>query len=99
MMSFSDIAAFDTPEYKEFLEKSSVSPYSEKEEVKSITKIPKIFIHSIEDKDIPFLQGMTVFTNAPETKEFIEFSGEHLMALKYESGKILSAFNKIIASK
>lgn len=96
MMSFGDIAAFYAPEYKEFLEKSFVSPYSAKEEVKSMTKIPKLIIHSKEDKDVPFLQGMTVFTNAPEPKEFIEFSGEHLMALKYESVKILASINKMI---
>lgn len=99
MMSFGDIAAVYAPEYKEFLEKSFVSPYSAKEEVKSITKIPKIIIHSKEDKDVPFIQGMTVFTNAAEPKEFIEFSGEHLMALKYESAKILAAINKMTASK
>ena len=99
MMSFGDIAAFYSPEYKDFLEKSFVSPYSAKEDIKSVTKIPKLFIHSKEDKDVPFAQGMTVFTNAAEPKQFIEFSGEHLMALKYESGKILESINKMIIGK
>ena len=96
MMSFGDIAAVYAPEYKFYLENSFVSPYSAKEDIKQITKIPKLFIHSKEDTDVPFAQGMTVFTNASEPKEFIEFSGEHLMALKYESGKILVGINKMV---
>lgn len=99
MMSFGDIAAFYTPEYKDFLEKAFVSPYSAKEDIKLITKIPKLIIHSKEDKDVPFAQGMTVFTNASEPKEFIEFSGEHLYALKYEGAKILASLNKMVSAK
>lgn len=99
MMSFGDIAAFYSPEFKAYLENNFVSPYSAKEDIKSVTKIPKLFIHSKEDKDVPFAQGMTVFTNASEPKQFIEFSGEHLLALKYESGKILESLNKMVSAK
>lgn len=94
--SFGDIAAVYAPEYKAYLENSFVSPYSAKEDVKSLTKIPKLFIHSKEDKDVPYTQGMMVYANAPEPKEFIDFSGEHLYGLKYESAKILSAINKMV---
>ncbi|MBF8457689.1 alpha/beta fold hydrolase [Kaistella sp. G5-32] len=94
--SFGDIAAVYAPEYKAYLENSFVSPYSAKEDIKLVTKIPKLFIHSKEDKDVPFAQGMTVFTNATEPKEFIEFSGEHLYGLKYESAKILASINKMV---
>ncbi|KIA89888.1 alpha/beta hydrolase [Kaistella jeonii] len=95
--SFGDIAAVYAPEYKAYLENSFVSPYAAKEDIKSVTKIPKLFIHSKEDKDVPFAQGMVVFSNATEPKEFIEFSGEHLYGLKYESAKILASMNKMIA--
>lgn len=99
MMSFGDIAAVYAPEYKSFLENIFVSSYSAKEDIKSITKIPKLIIHSKEDKDVPFAHGIKVFTNASEPKEFIEFSGEHLYALKYESAKILQSINKMITNK
>ena len=90
------ILLHSTLQNKDFLEKAFVSPYSAKEDIKLITKIPKLIIHSKEDKDVPFAQGMTVFTNASEPKEFIEFSGEHLYALKYEGAKILASLNKMI---
>ncbi|QOW10843.1 alpha/beta hydrolase [Kaistella flava (ex Peng et al. 2021)] len=97
--SFGDIAAVYAPEYKDFLENNFVSPYSAKEDIKSVTKIPKLIIHSKEDKDVPFTEGMLVFNNASESKEFIEFSGEHLYALKYESAKILASLNKMVSVK
>lgn len=96
MSSFGDIAAYYTPEYKEFLEQNYVSPYSAKEDIKSLDKIPKLIIHSIEDKDVPFEQGKTVFKNASEDKVFLEFSGEHLRAMKYESVKIFNEIDKML---
>lgn len=94
--SFTDIAMFYTPQYKEYLEKNYISPYSAKEDIKSIDKIPKIFIHSKEDKQVPYLQSEIVFNNAPEPKEFLEFTGEHLQALKYEQKEIIRKINKMI---
>lgn len=99
MASFGDIAAVYAPEYKAYLENSFVSPYSAKEDVKTLTKIPKLFIHSKEDKDVPYSQGVMVFTNAPEPKEFIDFSGKHLYGLMHESAKILVAMNKMVSMK
>lgn len=99
MASFTDIAMFYTPEYKDYLEKNYISPYSAKEDIKEINKILKYVIHSKEDKDVPFLQGKMVFNNAPEPKEFLEFKGEHLYALKYEKHKILQKINEMINKK
>lgn len=94
--SFKDIAMFYTPEYKEFLEKNYISPYSAEDDIKNIDKMPKLFIHSKEDKDVPYSQGKTVFNNAPEPKEFIEFKGEHLNGLKYEKEQIINQINEMI---
>ena len=99
MASFGDIAAVYAPEYKAYLENSFVSPYSAKEDVKTLTKIPKLFIHSKEDKDVPYSQGVMVFTNAPEPKEFNDFSGKQLYGLMHESAKILVAMNKMVSMK
>lgn len=96
MFSFGHIAAVYAPQVKDYLENSFHTPYSAKEDIKQITKIPKLIIHSKEDKDVPFAQGMMLFENAPAPKEFIEFSGEHLYALKYESAKILASLNKMV---
>lgn len=96
MFSFGHIAAVYAPQVKDYLENSFHTPYSAKEDIRQITKIPKLIIHSKEDKDVPFAQGKMLFENAPEPKEFIEFSGEHLYALKYESAKILASLNKMV---
>ncbi|WP_226063827.1 alpha/beta hydrolase [Kaistella polysaccharea] len=96
MVSFGHIAAVYAPQVKDYLENSFITPYSAKEDIKQITKIPKLMIHSKEDKDVPFAQGKTLYEMAAEPKEFIEFSGEHLYALKYESAKILASLNKMI---
>lgn len=94
--SFTDIAMFYTPEYKDFLKENYISPYSAKEDIKSIDSIPKIFIHSKEDKDVPYVQGEIIFNNAPEPKEFITFEGEHLYGLKYEKEEIIRKINEMI---
>ncbi len=99
MFSFGHIAAVYAPQVKDYLENSFVTPYSAKEDIKQITKIPKLIIHSKEDKDVPFAQGIMLFNDASEPKEFIEFSGEHLYALKYESAKILASLNKMVSAK
>jgi dipeptidyl aminopeptidase/acylaminoacyl peptidase len=96
MSSFTDIAIFNTPQFKDYLEKNYISPYSAKEDIKDINKILKLIVHSKEDKDVPFTQGKIVFNNASEPKEFLEFKGEHLYALKYEKKKILQKIDKMI---
>ncbi|WP_405207955.1 alpha/beta hydrolase [Aquimarina sp. LLG6339-5] len=96
MASFTDIAMYHVPEYKDFLEKNYISPYAAKEDIKTINKISKLFLHSKEDKDVPFTQGETVYNNASEPKEFLEFKGEHLHALKYKKEQILQKINEMI---
>ena len=98
IFSFGHIAAVYAPQVKDYLENSFATPYSAKEDIKQITKIPKLIIHSKEDKDVPFAQGIMLFDAASEPKQFIEFSGEHLYALKYESREILESLNKMIAN-
>lgn len=96
MISFGHIAAVYAPKYKTYLENSFVSPYSAIEDIKLITKIPKLIIHSKDDKDVPYAQGVSLFEMAPQPKEFIEFSGEHLYGLQYEGAKIIASLNKMI---
>lgn len=96
MSSFGDIAAFYAPQYKDFLEKSFVNPYSSKQDIKEITKIPKLIIHSMEDKEVPFEQAKIVFDNANEPKEFMEIKGEHMQGTKHEGQKIIEKINNML---
>ncbi len=96
LSSFTDIAAFYAPEYKEIIEKSYVSPYSAKENIKPLNAIKKLFIHSKEDKEIPYDQGMMVFNNAPEPKQFLEYEGAHLMAIVQDKEQVLKAINNLL---
>lgn len=96
LSSFTDIAAFYAPEYKEIIEKSYVSSYSAKENIKPLNAIKKLFIHSKEDKEIPYDQGMMVFNNAPEPKQFLEYEGAHLMAIVQDKEQVLKAINNLL---
>ncbi|WP_298321057.1 alpha/beta fold hydrolase [uncultured Aquimarina sp.] len=95
MASFTDIAMHATPQYREFLEKNYISPYAAKEDIKSIDKIQKLFIHSKEDKDVPYTQGKVIYDNASGVKDFIEFTGAHLYGLKYEKEQILEKIEEM----
>ncbi|MFV0304881.1 MAG: alpha/beta hydrolase [Moheibacter sp.] len=95
MSSFGDIAGFYTPEYKEYLKKNYISPYAAKEDIKTLTQIPKLIIHSKKDKEVPYKQGKIIFENAPKPKTFLDFEGEHLQGMKFESKKILNKISKM----
>ncbi|MBN9294547.1 MAG: alpha/beta fold hydrolase [Flavobacteriia bacterium] len=96
MSSFGDIAGFYAPQYKDFLEKSFVNPYSSKEDIKSINKVPKLIIHSSEDKEVPIEQSKVVFNNASEPKEFMEVKGEHMQGTASEGPKIIEKINYML---
>lgn len=95
MSSFTDIAIHFSPQYKEIIEKALVSPYSAKEDVKALNDVPKLFIYSKLDSTVPFEQGQLIYTNAPEPKQFIEYSGEHLQAMVLDKNKIVTAIEKL----
>jgi dienelactone hydrolase len=95
MSSFTDIAIHFSPQYKEVIEKFLVSPYSAKEDVKALTDVPKLFIYSKGDSTVPFEQGQLIYTNAPEPKQFLEFSGEHIQAMVMDKRRIVAAIEKL----
>lgn len=85
LSSFTDIALLSVPaEQRQMITQYVTSPYSAKNDIKDINNLPKLFIHSKEDKSVPFSQGETVYNNASEPKELWVFEGEHLeSAIKY----------------
>ena len=95
--SFTDLAADHSPvEQREMILKNLPSPYSAKEDIKALGKLPKLFIHSKEDKDVPFKQEELVYNNAPKPKKLFIYKGKHLEAMKVNSVGVLKAINKLI---
>jgi fermentation-respiration switch protein FrsA (DUF1100 family) len=77
--SFTDMALLSVPkEQKEMISTYVTSPYSAIEDIKHIESIPKLFIHSKEDKSVPFSQAEAVYSNAHEPKVFWVYEGKHL---------------------
>jgi len=95
MSSFTDIAIHFSPQYKEVIEKFLVSPYAAKEDVKALKDVPKLFIYSKGDSTVPFEQGQLIYDNAPEPKQFLEFSGEHLQAMVVDKTEVVKAIQKL----
>jgi len=91
--SFTDLACSYKPEAKDVIKKYLVSPYSAKEDIKLVS-VPKILIHSKEDKDIPFALGKELFETASEPKNFIEYSGDHIKALIINPDVIITKVNE-----
>lgn len=96
MSSFTDIAAHFTPQYRDFILNSMVSPYSAKEDVKGLGQLPVLIIHAKDDKTIPYEQGKLVSGNVPgDHKIFIESKGDHLEGLINNKEEILKAINQL----
>jgi len=53
-----------------------VSKFDSLQKVKEI-KIPKLFIHSVNDEMVPFWQGEKLFNAATSPKEFLKITGGH----------------------
>ncbi|AEA45641.1 alpha/beta hydrolase [Fluviicola taffensis] len=98
--SFTDIAsAYSPPEQKEMIEKFVTSPYSAKEDIKKLVKIPVLFIHSKEDEDVPFSQYELVEANCTTKHESLIYTGKHLECPLLETEVFLAKVNYILSNK
>lgn len=96
MSSFTDIAAHVTPQYREFILNSMVSPYSAKEDVKGLGQLPVLIIYAKDNKIIPYEQVKLVFGNVPgDHKIFIESKGDCLEGLIHNKEEILKAIDQL----
>jgi uncharacterized protein len=59
-------------------------------------KAPLFFIHSKEDRTIPFEQGRKLFNAATGTKDFIEISGSHNHGYYENRGKIINMLKQFL---
>lgn len=87
LSSFTDIAMYYKPEYKEMISRYVISPYAAKEDVQDMQGLPKLFIHSKEDKDVPYEEGFENYSKASLPKALFEYSGKHLEAMKRSPGE------------
>lgn len=97
LSSFTDIAIYYKPEYKEMISRYVVSPYAAKEDLRDTEGLPKLFIHSKDDKDVPYEEGFENYSKASLPKDFFEYSGKHLEAIKTDSEKIIASIEKMIS--
>jgi uncharacterized protein len=98
--SFTDIAsAYSPPEQKEMIEKFVTSPYSAKEDIKKIVKIPVLFIHSREDEDVPFSLYEKVEANCMTKHESLIYSGKHLECPLIDRELFLCQVNNLLINK
>ncbi|MDJ1501540.1 alpha/beta hydrolase [Xanthocytophaga agilis] len=97
LSSFTDIAAFYAPkEQQDVIKQYLVSPYSAKEDIASV-EVPKLIIHSKEDKEVPFEQGQVVFNAAKDPKTFWETTGKHIDAAKVAGPEYAERIEKLLS--
>jgi pimeloyl-ACP methyl ester carboxylesterase len=94
--SLMDIALMYCSEKEKQLMQYLVFPYSAKEDIKYIENIPKLFVHSEEDDEVPISQGKIVYENAKEPKTFWTFKGPHLQAMILHKEEFLEKIYKLI---
>ncbi len=96
MSSFADIASAFTPQFKDMIDNALGNVYSAKEDIKFTQGLPKLFIYSKNDKTVPYSQGEIIFANASEPKQFLEFSGDHLLAVKQNPAIVVKAVEALL---
>ncbi len=97
--SFTDIAtAYSPAEQKEMIEKVVTSPYSAKEDIKKLTKIPVLFIHSKEDEEVPFFMYEKVEANCAAKHEALIYVGKHLECPLTDTSVFLTKVNNVLTT-
>ena len=61
--------------------------------------VPKLIIHSTEDKICPFYMGKELFDKAKEPKQFWEIKGRHIAACRLYADEFVKRFRNIISQK
>lgn len=71
------------------------SKYDAIDVVDKIT-IPKLFIHSTEDKEVPFFMSKTLYEKAVAQKDFWEIKGEHIRCYKLYTEEFVKRFENLV---
>jgi pimeloyl-ACP methyl ester carboxylesterase len=95
--SFTDIALSSRPkEQHDIIKQFVTSPYSAKEDILYINNVKKLIIQSRLDKTAPYEQGESLFTTAKIPKNFYEYQGGHIEAMKVNPEKLIGAINELL---
>lgn len=65
-------------------------------DIKDIKNVPKLIIHSINDKGVPIRHGENLFKNANQPKEFWETNTPHIMTLRDMPDEAIEKINNLI---
>jgi len=97
--SFTDIALHHAPAEAHSFIKQMPNPYAAKEDIKLLSKVPVLMIHSKEDKEVPFAHTETVYRNAGGKKTLLVYEGKHLEALKTNASQVVKAIAQLLKEK
>ena len=75
--TFASIIAMGAKQYPIFPVKLLARVRYDTSQIIAQVKSPILIIHSRDDKTVPFQQGVTLYNNAKEPKEFVEIRGAH----------------------
>lgn len=97
MSSFADIALLNIPEeQREYVRPYLKFPYSAKEDIAMISGMPKLLLHSPDDRNIPFAFGQELYEKAREPKIFYSCKGAHNEALFAEPDSVIRIIKSLI---
>ena len=97
MKSFTEMALLFSPEEAHAMIRQYVtSPYSSLEDIRYLEGMPKLILHSREDKVAPFAHSEAVFESAPAPKLFLEYPGGHVSALTTRKEETLQHFGELL---
>lgn len=98
--SFTDIAVSSSPpEQEEMIRNFLTSPYSAKEDIRKLTKIPVLFVHSKEDTGVPFSHYEMVAANCVTKHDVLVYTGEHLECPLVDTENYVMMINKLLDQK
>lgn len=94
--SLGDIAAVHAPpQFAVEIAKTFAPLYSVEKDVAGLT-VPKLFIASRTDSEVPFRLTEKAFAAAAGPKQLYEYTGKHLEGLKSDAAGIIAAMNKMV---
>lgn len=94
--SFTDLAAAYAPaEQKDMIRQFLTVPYAAKTDITFI-KAPVLFVHSKEDREVPYEQVETVYNAAPAAKTLYVYSGAHLAAMKTNADEYMRHIQQLL---
>ena len=95
--SITDIALTFVPKEKhDFVKQKLQIPYSAKEDIKSLTSIKILFIHSKTDKIVPFKHYEAVKQNCKAQNQSLIYEGEHIAYPLLYPKKYVDAVNDVL---